>query len=169
MVELVLHDIPRCENKLIALCEELKDCAFPYVTSISIVKCNRIGIEYFTNPFDAFKNANVIFFLASLPLGNGDRASLLTKNITIYIEFGKAMEAGACRDCKSIVVANPANTLTYVLMQSAPSIAKEGFIALNRTDYNRARSIALRICREQCNCTQSLSYRRSLSGVNRSS
>ena len=34
MVELVLHDIPRCEKKLIALCEELKDCAFDYVTSI---------------------------------------------------------------------------------------------------------------------------------------
>lgn len=85
-----------------------------------------------------------------MPLGNGDRASLLEKNINIYVDFGKAMEAGSHRDCKCIVVANPANTLTYVLMKSAPSIYKEGFVALNRTDYNRARSIALRICREKC-------------------
>ena len=34
MVDLVLNDIPQCEKKLIALREELKDCAFPYVSSI---------------------------------------------------------------------------------------------------------------------------------------
>lgn len=67
------------------------------------------------------------------------------------MNFGKALEAGAHKNCKSIVIANPANTLTYVLMKTAPSIARDGFIALNRTDFNRARMIALRICREKCN------------------
>ena len=109
-----------------------------------------VAIEYATDPFVAFKDADVVFFLASLPM-KGNRASLLSSNISIYMNFGKALEAGAHKNCKSIVVANPANTLTYVLMKTAPSIARDGFIALNRTDFNRARMIALRICREKCN------------------
>ena len=72
----------------------------------------------------------MIFFLASLPLTGGDRSSLLSKNISIYSDFGKA--------------------LTYALMASAPSISRKNFFALNTTDHNRARSIALRICRERC-------------------
>lgn len=99
---------------------------------------------------DAFKNADVIFFLASLPFSGTDRLELLTKNISIYLEFGHALETQANKNCKCIIVANPANTLTYALMKTAPSIPKSNFIALNRTDHNRARSIALRICREHC-------------------
>ena len=147
---MVLHDIPRCEQKLVALKAELEDCAFPYVSSICFCSRSRLGIEFFTSPFDAFRDANLIFFLASLPLTGQGRASLLEKNANIYIGFGKAMEQGACRDCRAIVVANPANTLSYILMRCAPSIPRENFVALNRTDHNRARSIVLDLCRQKC-------------------
>ena len=92
----------------------------------------------------------MIFFLASLPLTGGDRSSLLIKNIIIYSDFGKALDEVAHKNCYSVVIANPANTLTYALMASAPSISRKNFFALNTTDHNRARSIALRICRERC-------------------
>lgn len=108
------------------------------------------GIEFFTDPLDAFRDADIVFFLASLPLTGPDRASLLEKNINIYIEFGKALEQVASRTCKSIVVANPANTLAYVLMQTAPSLPRSNFAALNRTDHNRARSLTLDACRKAC-------------------
>ncbi|CBK20544.2 uncharacterized protein [Blastocystis hominis] len=147
LVELVLHDIPRCEQKLVALKAELEDCAFPYVSSI----------EFFTDPLNAFRDADIVFFLASLPLTGPDRASLLEKNINIYIEFGKALEQVASRTCKSIVVANPANTLAYVLMQTAPSIPRSNFAALNRTDHNRTRSLTLDACRKAYDASLQLS------------
>ena len=109
-----------------------------------------VAIEYFTDPRQAFTNADVIFFLASLPFSGESRRNLLCKNINIYIDFGKALEECAHKDCISIVVANPANTLAYVLMTNAPSISRKNFLALNTTDHNRARSIALKICRERC-------------------
>ena len=92
----------------------------------------------------------MIFFLASLPLTGGDRSSLLSKNISIYSDFGKALDEVAHKNCYSVVIANPANTLTYTLMASAPSFSRKNFFALDTTDHNRARSIALRICRERC-------------------
>lgn len=133
-----------------ALKAELEDCAFPYVSSNRAFVILHSGIEFFTDPLDAFRDADIVFFLASLPLTGPDRASLLEKNINIYIEFGKALEQVASRTCKSIVVANPANTLAYVLMQTAPSLPRSNFAALNRTDHNRARSLTLDACRKAC-------------------
>lgn len=133
-----------------ALKAELEDCAFPYVSSKGVFVILHSGIEFFTDPLDAFRDADIVFFLASLPLTGPDRASLLEKNINIYIEFGKALEQVASRTCKSIVVANPANTLAYVLMQTAPSLPRSNFAALNRTDHNRARSLTLDACRKAC-------------------
>ena len=114
----------------------------------NLVHC--VAIEYFTDPRQAFANADVIFFLASLPFSGESRRDLLCKNINIYIDFGKALEECAHKNCVSIVVANPANTLAYVLMTNAPSLNRKNFLALNTTDHNRARSIALKICRERC-------------------
>lgn len=146
----MLHDIPRCEKKLIALKAELEDCAFEYVSGRQWIVLVYEDIQFFTTAKEAFAGADVVFFLASLPLTGDNRRSLLSKNIAIYQDFGSNLNEVANKNCISIVVANPANTLAYVLMVNAPTIPRKNFIALNCTDHDRARSIALRICREKC-------------------
>ena len=47
---------------------------------------------------------------------------------------------------RSVVVANPSNTLTSVLAHNAPRIYKSQFTGLSRLDQNRARSIIARKC-----------------------
>ena len=44
------------------------------------------------------------------------------------------MNKYAKRTCHSVVIANPANTMTYVLAKNAPDIPKENFCALTRLD-----------------------------------
>jgi malate/lactate dehydrogenase len=51
---------------------------------------------------------------------------------------GKAMADHASRDCKTIVVGNPANTNCLILQQYAKGIPTENFTAMTRLDHNRA-------------------------------
>lgn len=44
----------------------------------------------------------------------------------------------AKRDCKTIVVGNPANTNCLILQHYAKGIPKENFTAMTRLDHNRA-------------------------------
>ena len=49
--------------------------------------------------------------IGSKPRGPGmERADLLSDNGKIFIETGKALNDNASRDCKTLVVGNPANT-----------------------------------------------------------
>jgi len=67
-----------------------------------------------------------------------ERADLLKDNGKIFIDTGKAMNDNAKRDCKSIVVGNPANTNCLILAHHCPGIARENFTAMTRLDHNRA-------------------------------
>jgi len=55
------------------------------------------------------------------------RADLLRDNAKIFIEDGKALNKYAKKTCHSLVVANPCNTLCYVLAKNAPSIPVTNF------------------------------------------
>jgi malate dehydrogenase len=69
------------------------------------------------------------------------RKELLSKNKDIFVAAGKALDQYAKKECKVLVVANPANTNCLVCAMNAPSIPRENFSALTRLDMNRARSM----------------------------
>ena len=58
------------------------------------------------------------------PRGPGmERADLLKENGKIFVDVGKAMSDSASRDCKTIVVGNPANTNCLILQNYAKGIS----------------------------------------------
>ena len=67
-----------------------------------------------------------------------ERGDLLKDNGKIFIDTGKAMNDNASRDCKTIVVGNPANTNCLIASHYAPGIPRENFTAMTRLDHNRA-------------------------------
>ena len=67
-----------------------------------------------------------------------ERADLLKDNGQIFVTVGKAMADHASRDCKTIVVGNPANTNCLILQHYAKGIPSENFTAMTRLDHNRA-------------------------------
>ena len=82
-----------------------------------------------------FRDADVGIFIGGFPRKDGmERKDLLDINGKIFREQGKALDAVAKKTCKSIVVANPANTNCLILAEAAPSIPKENFTALTRLD-----------------------------------
>jgi len=67
-----------------------------------------------------------------------ERSDLLKDNGKIFVDTGKAMNDNAKRDCKTIVVGNPANTNALILASNCPGIPRENFTAMTRLDHNRA-------------------------------
>jgi hypothetical protein len=67
-----------------------------------------------------------------------ERKDVMAKNVAIYKGQAAAIEAHASKDCKIVVVANPANTNALVLKEHAPSIKPENITCLTRLDHNRA-------------------------------
>ena len=53
---------------------------------------------------------------------------------------GRALDEAASRDCRVLVVGNPANTNAYIAMKSAPGLPARNFTAMLRLDHNRALS-----------------------------
>ena len=77
--------------------------------------------------------------IGAKPRGPGmERSDLLKDNGKIFVATGKAMNDNAKRDCKTIVVGNPANTNALILAHNCPGIARENFTAMTRLDHNRA-------------------------------
>ena len=80
---------------------ELLDCAFPLLQDI--VTTDKLS--------EGFKDIDYAMLIGSKPRGPGmERADLLSDNGKIFIETGKAVNDNASRDCKTLVVGNPANT-----------------------------------------------------------
>lgn len=122
-------DLPNMENALQGVRAELHDCAFPLLDDIVITSDQSV----------AFKDVDYAFFVGAKPrLAGMERADLLKDNGKIFVSTGKALNDNAKRDCKSIVVGNPANTNCLILQHHAPGIPKENFTAMTRLDHNRA-------------------------------
>ena len=67
-----------------------------------------------------------------------ERRDLMAINNKIYKDQGIILDKYAKKTCKSLVIANPANTNCLALIKNAPSIPKKNFSSLSRLDHNRA-------------------------------
>ncbi len=110
---------------------ELDDCAFPLLA----------GVVVTDEPSVAFKDADYALLVGARPRSKGmERKDLLEANGAIFTVQGKALNDHASRDCKILVVGNPANTNAYIAMKSAPDLPRRNFTAMLRLDHNRALS-----------------------------
>ena len=132
-IKLHLLEIPdeKAQKALKGVMMELEDCAFPLLT----------GMQAYSDPGDAFKDADIALLVGARPRGPGmERKDLLAANAQIFTAQGKALDRSAKRNVKVLVVGNPANTNAYIAMKSAPSLPKTSFTAMMRLDHNRALS-----------------------------
>ena len=108
---------------------ELEDCAFPLLQ----------GVVVTDDPKVAFRDADCAVLVGARPRSKGmERKDLLEANGAIFTVQGRALDEAAKRDCKILVVGNPANTNAYIAMKSAPGLTKANFTAMLRLDHNRA-------------------------------
>jgi malate dehydrogenase len=126
----ILHliDLPFAESKLQGLKMELDDCAFPLLHGIVCTSDQSVG----------FKDTNFNMLIGSKPRGPGmERADLLKDNGAIFVSTGKAINDHSARDCKTLVVGNPANTNCLIAAHYAKDLPKESFNAMTRLDHDR--------------------------------
>ena len=138
-VILQLLDITAALPAVRGVVMELDDCAFPLLS----------GIVVTDDPKVAFRDADFAVLVGARPRSKGmERKDLLEANGAIFTVQGKALDEVAKRECKVLVVGNPANTNAYITMSSAPGLPRENFTAMLRLDHNRALSqVAAKISR----------------------
>jgi malate dehydrogenase len=130
-VILQLLDIPAAIGAVKGVVMELEDCAFPLLA----------GVVVTDDPAVAFKDADYALLVGARPRSKGmERKDLLEANGAIFTVQGKALSDHANRECRILVVGNPANTNAYIAMKSAPDLPPENFTAMLRLDHNRALS-----------------------------
>lgn len=130
---IILHliDLPNFQQGLQGIKMELTDCAFPLLQEIVTTDDLSIG----------FKDIDCALLIGSKPRGPGmERADLLKDNGKIFVSTGKALDDYANRDCKIVVVGNPANTNCLIAQSHAPNLNPENFSAMTRLDHDRALS-----------------------------
>lgn len=128
-VSLTLLEIPPAQQALNGVLMELKDCAFPLLSEV------RGSVDY----KEAFMGCQVAILVGARPRGPGmERKDLLSANAQIFKGQGQAINEYADRNCKVLVVGNPANTNALICSVFADRIPKENFTALTRLDQNRA-------------------------------
>lgn len=128
-VILNLLEIPPAMGALEGVVMELNDCAFPLLAGINA-----------TSDLDvAFKDCSYALLVGARPRGKGmERKDLLAANGAIFGPQGKALNKGAKKDVKVLVVGNPANTNALIAQASAPDLDPKCFTAMMRLDHNRA-------------------------------
>lgn len=136
-VNLHLIDIPPMEKRLLGVKMELEDCAFPTLNKIITTSKLNVG----------FNNVDIAFLVGSRPRSKGmERADLLKVNGKIFVEQGKALGNHARRNCKVLVVGNPANTNCLIAVKNAEGLSGTNFAAMTRLDHNRAKAqLALKL------------------------
>eukprot|EP00741_Cyanophora_paradoxa_P010182 tig00020510_g9857.t1 len=114
---------------------ELEDSCYPLLKDVVVT----------TDPRVAFKDADFVLLIGSRPRAPGmERADLLRINGPIFVDQGKALNEVARKDCRVLVVGNPANTNALIAATNAPNIPIENFSAMTRLDQNRAVSMLAR-------------------------
>jgi malate dehydrogenase len=128
-VNLHLLEITPALPALAGVVMELSDCAFP--TLARIVQTDDAKA--------AFRDCDYALLVGARPRGPGmERKDLLLANAQIFSAQGKALDAGASRDVRVLVVGNPANTNALIAASNAPGIERGNFTAMMRLDHNRA-------------------------------
>lgn len=127
----ILHllDIPPAAQSLEGVRMELIDSAFPLLH----------GVVATTDPDEACKGVQVAIFVGGFPRKAGmERKDVMSKNVSIFKAQASSLEKHADKDCKVVVVANPANTNALILKEFAPSFPAKNITCLTRLDHNRA-------------------------------
>ena len=130
---IILHllDLPNFQQGLVGLNMELSDCAFPLLQ----------GVVTTDDYSKAFADVDFALLVGSKPRGPGmERSDLLKDNGKIFVGQGKAINDYASRDCKTLVVGNPANTNCMILQSHCPDIPSDNFCAMTRLDHDRGLS-----------------------------
>ena len=128
-VALKLLEIPQAVKAAEGTTLELIDCAYPLLESVDI----------YDDPAQAFDGAEIALLVGARPRSKGmERADLLEANGQIFKPQGEALNAGAAKDVKILVVGNPANTNALILAANAPDIPAAQITAMTRLDQNRA-------------------------------
>ena len=126
---LQLLEIPAAMDALRGVVMEIHDCAFPLLQDVVATD----------DPKVAFKDADIALLVGARPRGPGmERGDLLAANAAIFSAQGQALDAGAARDVKVLVVGNPANTNCLIAQRNAPNLNPRNFTAMTRLDHNRA-------------------------------
>src|SRR5690606_30637259 len=83
----------------------LEDCAFPLLA----------GVVVTDDPKVAFKDADYAMLVGARPRTKGmERKDLLEANGAIFTVQGRALDEVASRECRILVVGNPANTNAFI-------------------------------------------------------
>lgn len=128
---IILHliDIPQAQKALSGVAMQLGDCAFPLLRDIVCTDDLKTG----------FKDVEAALLVGAKPRGKGmERGDLLQENAKIFIPQGKAINDHANRNCKTLIVGNPANTNCLITASHAKDMPKENFCAMTRLDHDRA-------------------------------
>lgn len=130
-VILQLIEIPPALDALGGVVMELNDCAFPLLA----------GTVATADLTEGFDGADFCLLVGARPRGPGmERKDLLGANGKIFGPQGKAINDGASRDVRVLVVGNPANTNALIAAANAPDLDRRQFTAMTRLDHNRALS-----------------------------
>lgn len=128
-VNLRLLEIPQVVEKLGGVALELQDMASPHLGDVTCT----------SDAHEAFEGVDVAVLLGGRPRGKGmDRSDLIAANAPIFVEQGKALAAGAAKNAKVLVPANPANSNTLITLSNASGMNPEQFASMARLDHNRA-------------------------------
>jgi malate dehydrogenase len=130
-VNLHLLEVTPALGTLSGVVMELNDCAFPTLNKVVATDDAQV----------AFRDCQVAMLVGARPRGPGmERKDLLLANAQIFSAQGKALNAAAKRDCKVLVVGNPANTNALIARANARELDPRNFTAMTRLDHNRALS-----------------------------
>jgi malate dehydrogenase len=96
-----------------------------------------------TDPQAAFVGADIAVLLGGFPRAPGmERRDLTAKNAAGMRDQATALDTYASKDCKVLVVANPANTNCLVCIKTCKTIPAENFTCLTRLDQERLRGLS---------------------------
>ncbi len=130
-VRLHLIEIPQALEALQGVVMELDDCAFPLLD----------GIVATSDLDEGFRGVNWALLVGSVPRKAGmERNDLLNINGKIFTGQGRAIQANAAPDVRTLVVGNPCNTNCLIAMHNAPDVPRDRWFAMTRLDENRAKS-----------------------------
>lgn len=128
-IDLVLFDLDFALPALKGVVLEIEDGAYPLLRSVKAT----------SDITEAFTGVQVALMVGGFPRMKGmDRKDLLAKNAQIFVAAGKALNDVGDKDCKVLVVANPANTNAFIMKDNCPNVPAENFTCLTRLDHNRA-------------------------------
>lgn len=112
-VDLTLLEVAAVENQMKATIMELNDCTYPILNSI----------RGSTTLEDGFKDCELAILVGAKPRGPGmERKDLLGQNAVIFRDQGKAINSFASKNCRVLVVGNPANTNCFIVSKFATNL-----------------------------------------------